>query len=250
MLDPLQTAIAYLDPGHLEDADSICDTVLRSRPDDLARAASARQAHAPALEYLARAKNPEMSHLHVESAVAYRRSGAYSAAVEAAGQAVGLRPDVPNGYQTLAQLRYQGANYLQVLGRVRLWLKPENYLETGVEAGASLVLVRYPRVAVDVDPKPRLVTSPNTIAEILPSTSDDYLAGGDPRRDIESDGADLAFIDGQQLFEQALRDCIDTDRVAGAKTVVLIHDCLVLDTLTAQRERKTRFWIATFGRWC
>jgi tetratricopeptide (TPR) repeat protein len=249
MVDPLNTATAYLDSGHIDEAESICGTVLKSRPNDsqtlclLARAANARGAHARALEYLARIENAEIAQLHVETAVAHHGLGAHTDAIQAARRAVLLAPDVPNGYQTLANLVYQGDNYHQVLDRLHAWLKPNNYVEIGVEAGASIALARPPTIAIGIDPKPRLTTSPKAICKIFPFTSDDYFADRDLRGDIESDSVALAFIDGHHLFEQALRDFINIERFADSKTVVLIHDCLALDALTAERDRKTTFWI-------
>jgi tetratricopeptide (TPR) repeat protein len=245
MIDPLDTAASYLDSGRLDEAESICDTVLKAKPNDssalclLARAANARKAHARALDYLARVENPELAHLYVETAVAHRGLGAYGAAVRAAQQAVLLAPDVPNGYQTLANLIFLGDNYHQVLLRTHTRLKPNNYVEIGVETGASMALAQYPTIAVD--PNPRLATSPKTICKIFPLTSDDYFANRDLRHDIEADSVDLAF--GHHLFEHALRDFINIERFSGPKTVVLIHDCLAVDALTACRDRRTRFWI-------
>jgi len=249
MIDPLDTAATYLDSGRLDEAETICGTVLKAKPGDswalclMARAANARKAHARALDYLARVENPELAHLYVETAVAHRGLGANGAAVRAAQQAVLLAPDVPNGYQTLANLVFHGDNYHQVLERMHAWLKPNNYVEIGVETGASIALAQYPTIAVGIDPNPRLATSPKTICKIFPLTSDDYFAHRDLRRDIEAESVDLAFIDGHHLFEQALRDFINIERFSERKTVVLIHDCLALDALTASRDRKTRFWI-------
>jgi tetratricopeptide (TPR) repeat protein len=249
MIDPLDTAASYLDSGRLDDAETICRTILKAKPDEssalylMARAANARKAHGRALDYLARVENPELAHLYVEAAVAHRGLGAYAAAVRAAQQAVLLAPDVPNGYQTLANLIFHGDNYHQVLLGMHAWLKPNNYVEIGVETGASMALARHPTIAIGIDPSPRLTTPPQTICKIFPLTSDDYFARRDLRQDIEADSVDLAFIDGHHLFEQALRDFINIERFSDPKTVVLIHDCLALDALTSSRDRKTRFWI-------
>jgi tetratricopeptide (TPR) repeat protein len=248
MINPLDTAATYLDSGHLDEAETICGTLLKAKPDDswalclMARAANARRAHARALDDLARVDNPDLAHLYVETAVAHRGLGAYGAAVRAAQQAVLLAPDVPNGYQTLANLVFQGDDYRQVLERMHAWLKPNNYVEIGVETGASMALAQYPTIAIGIDPTPRLATSPKTICKIFPLTSDDYFARRDLCQDIEAENLDLAFIDGQHLFEQALRDFINLERFSGRRTVILIHDCLALDALTSSRDRKTRFW--------
>ena len=53
---------------------------------------------------------------------------------------------------------------------------------------------------------------------------------------------DLAFIDGLHLWEQALRDFIHLERFARPDSVVMLHDCLPLDEVSAERVRTTHFY--------
>jgi hypothetical protein len=53
---------------------------------------------------------------------------------------------------------------------------------------------------------------------------------------------DLAFIDGLHLFEKALRDFINLEKFASPQSVVMLHDCLPLDAVTADRTRTTHFY--------
>jgi hypothetical protein len=75
MIDPLDTAATYLHSGRLDEAETICGTVLKAKPGDswalclMARAANSRKAYARALDYLARVENPELAHLYVETAI-------------------------------------------------------------------------------------------------------------------------------------------------------------------------------------
>jgi len=86
MIDLLDTMAAFLDSSHLDEAETICGTVLKAKPQDrwalclLARAANARRAVAHPLASLARVENPERPHLYVETAVADCGLGAYTTA--------------------------------------------------------------------------------------------------------------------------------------------------------------------------
>jgi hypothetical protein len=140
------------------------------------------------------------------------------------------------------RVMFPGETYHDLLRRFHDWLRPKSYIEIGVNTGGSIALARPPTVAVGIDPTPRLLSAPNTICKLFPFTSDDYFAARDVCRDIEAETVDLAFIDGLHLFEQALRDFINIERVSSSTTVVLIHDCFAIDAPTAQRERKTEFW--------
>jgi hypothetical protein len=121
-------------------------------------------------------------------------------------------------------------------------LRPKSYIEIGVSTGASIVLANPPTVAVGIDPKLRLLNTPKTVCKLFPFASDEYFTTRDPRQDIEDETVDLAFIDGLHLFEQALRDFINIERISSPMTVVLIHDCYAVDAFSAQRERNNEFW--------
>jgi len=96
MIDLLDTPTNYLDWRRIDEADTICGTVLKAKWAVLARGANARKTHARVLDYLPRAENSELTHLYVEAAVAHPDLGAYGPAVRATHQAVLLAPDVLN----------------------------------------------------------------------------------------------------------------------------------------------------------
>jgi Methyltransferase domain len=180
--------------------------------------------------------------LYVKKAELDLGSGANSAAMQAAKHAVALYPDVPEGYYVMGNIMFPGETYIDLLRRFHDWLRPKSYIEIGVSRGASIVLARPPTTAVGIDPEPRLLNAPKTVCKIFPFTSDDYFATRDPHRDIEAKTADLALIDGLHLFEQALRDFINIEKISSPTTLVLIHDCFAFDALTAEREPSTIFW--------
>ncbi len=54
-------------------------------------------------------------------------------------------------------------------------------------------------------------------------------------------GVDLAFIDGQHLFDYALRDFYNVERYCHPGSAVLMHDCLPRDEARATRQ-PSRKW--------
>jgi hypothetical protein len=184
----------------------------------------------------------DLASAFVKKALEDLRSGAKSSALQAARDAVILDPKVPGGYEVLSKIMLPGEDYYELLQRFHDWLKPNSYIEIGVNTGISLSLAKSPTVVIGIDPEPRLLQSPRTICKFFPLKSDDYFATRDPRFDIEAETVDLTFIDGLHLIEQVLRDFINIERFSSPTTLVLIHDCFAIDVLTADRECKTGFW--------
>ena len=160
---------------------------------------------------------------------------ATSSALKAAWRAADLCPEL-EVYMALSNIILPGEWYHYLLQRFHDWLQPKSYIEIGVRTGESIAHAKPPTVVVGIDPDPRLLTAPKTVCKIFPLTSDGYFSDRDPRRDIEAETVDLAFIDGLHLFEQVLRDFINIERLSNPKTVVLIHDTFALDAFVARRE--------------
>jgi tetratricopeptide (TPR) repeat protein len=248
MAAALELAEAFVRSGRLAECEEICRGALKSDPAHpralclLASAANARKAHRQALELLARIRDPGLAYVHVEKAVAHLGLGGPEAALREAQRAVEISPDVVGGHWLISRILLPGEPYYGALQRFHARLKPRSYLEIGVDEGASIALANPPTVAVGIDPDPKIKTTPKTVCKIFQLRSDDYFSQRDARQDLEADTVDLAFIDGLHTFEQVLRDFINVEKLAGDKTVVLIHDCFAIDNLTAERERKTIFW--------
>lgn len=120
----------------------------------------------------------------------------------------------------------------QTLRKIHDDLKPNLYLEIGVQKGRSLNLARCE--AIGVDPNPRTTAKLNQT--IYPITSDKFFAT-DPQI-----SPDLIFIDGLHLFEQALKDFINCEKISHSNTTILIDDIFPAHPAQALRERKTRKW--------
>jgi hypothetical protein len=136
--------------------------------------------------------------------------------------------------------RLPGPAYYQVLNWIHRILEPANYLEIGVYKGYSLTQVLPGTPSIGVDPSPTIETELDQETRIYELTSDDFFARYDPD-ELLGGPVQLAFIDGLHLFEQVLRDFINVERHSTTDTVVLLHDCLPLDQVTASREPTTDF---------
>jgi hypothetical protein len=139
-----------------------------------------------------------------------------------------------------AARRLPGPAYYLVLRQIHEVLRPANYIEIGVHKGVSLRQALPHTRSIGVDPSPEIEGEiPNTT--IYELTSDEFFARYDLHA-LLGGPVELAFIDGLHLFEQVLQDFVNLERHSDAGTVVLLHDCLPLDEVTASRNRTTDFY--------
>ncbi len=179
---------------------------------------------------------------HLNMARALSKLGDKAGMVEALQRTIALDGRDSVARQLLAEQLMPGPGYMDILKRLHDWLQPTSYLEIGVESGRSLALALPPTRAIGIDPAPKIEYPFAAATRVLPVTSDDFFARHDPAKEFGHPVIDLAFIDGLHLFEQTLRDFINVERHCGAKSVVLVHDCLPVDEVSAARQRETTFW--------
>jgi predicted O-methyltransferase YrrM len=144
-----------------------------------------------------------------------------------------------------AEERIQGQlEYLQVLDDLHQSLVPRTYLEIGVRFGRSLALARG--LAVGVDPAPEIKLELPATTRIFDMTSDDFF--GENAQSAFVENVDFAFIDGLHLFEAALRDFMNIERLASPEAIVAIDDVLPNHPAQAARQRSTRVWTGDVWR--
>ena len=153
--------------------------------------------------------------------------------------------DYPGALGTLATTLLPGPSYREVLAFLHKALKPQTYLEIGLETGATLRLARFSSTLVGIDPDLSLIQQDEVIgrARMFSCTSDEFFDRQTPRSALNSQPLEFAFIDGMHQFEYALRDFCNLETWATSETVIAMHDVLPILPLAASRERQTKFWV-------
>jgi len=156
--------------------------------------------------------------------------------------------DDPSGYSALAHLKLPGPDYCAVLRLVHTTLRPNLYVEIGVSYGTSLVIAQPDTRCIAIDPSPNLdlLRNPPTNIALNVMTSDNFFANVENREKVR--GFDLAFIDGDQSFEQALRDFENLEALANSRSLIAIHDVIPMDQRTSTPTRQSTFWSGNVWR--
>jgi len=262
--DLLRQATALLQARKPAAAAALYEKILADRPEDadalhlLGIAHGRRGATREALALFRRAiaLRGDVAVFHLNLARALIKIGEREGAIEALRRASALDASEDAARSLLASQLLPGPIYLEVLKKLHDLLQPATYLEIGVESGRTLALALPPTRAIGVDPAPQIVVRFIAETKVFKATSDEFFARVDVAAEFGQPTIDLAFIDGLHLFEQSLRDFINVERHCGPRSVVLVHDCLPVDDVSAARERQAPFWtgdvwktVAILKRW-
>jgi hypothetical protein len=154
-------------------------------------------------------------------------------------------PEFPSAQGLLASACFPGPPYRELLKRLHEILRPQTYLEIGVETGATLGFAKDAQCAVGIDPDASLLQREllPACARVFTTTSDAFFAENTREGVFGDRRVDLALIDGMHLFEYALRDFIHVEAWSHPSSIVVLHDCVPLSPLTAQRERQSNLWV-------
>lgn len=123
------------------------------------------------------------------------------------------------------------------LAEVHAIWKPRVYLEIGVQHGWSLNLAKEADLAIGVDPFPLVNSTGNQIIHKL--TSDAYFASTPVSQRAP---LDMTFIDGQHLFEYALRDFMNAERHGHQDSIIIFDDVLPRNQEEASRVQCAGDW--------
>lgn len=129
-------------------------------------------------------------------------------------------------------------------------LRPDVYLEIGVQHGWSLALANTGCRATGIDPHPQLLVDVHG-ATVHAERSDAFFARPDTDPHLRAavdGGVDLAFIDGMHLYEYALRDFINVERWASPRGVVVLDDVLPRNQREASRTQCPGDWTGDVWR--
>lgn len=140
--------------------------------------------------------------------------------------------------------RLPGPPYQKVLKWVHQILQPSLYLEIGVSRGDSLKRTLPTTKLIGIDPSTKWTEewTAHPRANIFNMTSDEFFervqAGAIPG----VQGFSLAFIDGLHTYDQALRDFVHLEKISSPESVIMFHDCIPLDEISASNPRASAFY--------
>jgi len=142
--------------------------------------------------------------------------------------------DAPDGFWRRPP--WTGKDYQVVLKRFHEAAKPATYLEIGVEKGATLALAQCASIAVDPEfPIKSAVMNNKPSCFFFRCSSDAFFRECDPSR-LFGRPIDLAFLDGLHHYEVLLRDFLHTEKHCRRGSIILMHDCLPVDSHVARRR--------------
>jgi hypothetical protein len=118
--------------------------------------------------------------------------------------------------------------------------QPRSYLEIGINDG--LGLARSTTRTIGVDPDFRIEVELACDLELVKTTSDEFFARADALSWFSEGVVDFTFIDGLHIFEFALRDFMNTERLSTSASVVVLDDVLPRSVSEAARHQHTLLW--------
>lgn len=134
-----------------------------------------------------------------------------------------------------ARKALSGPNWNAYIHEVLKRRNAKNYLEIGVRHGVTFAGVACPSIGVDpVFIFDRNPMGAKKVMHLYQMTSDDFFADYSPSA-IFGRVVDVAFLDGLHQYEYLLRDFINTEKHCGHNSLILLDDCLPVNTEMTER---------------
>ena len=132
--------------------------------------------------------------------------------------------------------------YKTFLPKLHDVIKPQNYIEIGIRHGYSLsISPSANKIAIDPGYGESDMQFDVQNTKFFKTTSDEFFKKYNVQDYIEN-SFDLGYIDGMHLFEYALRDFINLEKVSSKSSVIIVDD--VIPRTEAEANRKP-----TGGSW-
>jgi hypothetical protein len=118
--------------------------------------------------------------------------------------------------------------------------QPRSYLEIGINDGRGLA--RSTTRTIGVDPDFSIEVELACDLKLVKATSDEFFAQDDAISWFSEGVVDFTFIDGLHIFEFALRDFMNTERLSTSSSVIVLDDVLPRSVSEAARHQHTMLW--------
>lgn len=121
-----------------------------------------------------------------------------------------------------------------MLSRLHRYCRPATYLEIGTATGRTLALARCASIAIDPEFRiDRDVKAGKPSCGLYEMTSDAFFASHDVHAVLGAP-VDFAFIDGMHQCDFVLRDFMNVERFCRPNSIIVLHDCLPVDSHMAR----------------
>lgn len=132
--------------------------------------------------------------------------------------------------------QFPGVWYREFLAMLGVGLDCQKYFEIGTHRGDTIEVFQCDTVCVDPDFQiDRDVIGGKSKTLFFQITSDKFFSEHELNTFMPG-GPDIAFLDGLHLFENVLRDFINTEKSCHERSVIALHDCFPLNARMAERE--------------
>ncbi len=131
-------------------------------------------------------------------------------------------------------------SYLAIIQKIHTLVKPNLYIELGVDNGACISLARCS--AIGVDPSFEITKSLPNPTRIFRIKSDQFFDNKQLCASVLSNGIDLCFIDAMHLAEYVLRDFINVEKWANGNCVIILDDVYPEQIAMSRRNREFNAW--------